>query len=156
MPYIPFPPIQESVSELDRLQKTLSRKRHYQRVRMLWLIATGQAKTRLELGELLGTRSMTVGKWLTRYQETGLEGLLSDQATGIPVGTVHFMSQEALEALETQLHGEGFDSYVQAQRWLKDTLDVEVEYDSLRQLIKRRFGGKLKVPRPVHAQKKKP
>jgi len=29
MPYIPFPPIQESASELDRLQKTLSRKRHY-------------------------------------------------------------------------------------------------------------------------------
>lgn len=155
MPSIPFPPIKESASELDRLQKSLSRKRPYQRVRMLWLIATNQAKTRLELGELLGTRPMTVGKWLTRYQETGLEGLLSDQTTGIPVGTVYFMSEDALKALEQQLYGEGFDSYVHAQRWLKETLDVEVEYDSLRQLIKRRFGGKLKVPRPVHAKKKK-
>lgn len=52
---------------------------------------------------------MMVGKWLTRYQETGLESLLSDQTTGIPVGTVYFMSEDALKALEQQLHGEGFD-----------------------------------------------
>lgn len=155
MPYRDFPKVQESADELYALQQRLTHKYRSRKVRMLWLIKTEQAKTRLELAALLDTNNKTVGNWLFLYQDKGLDGLLERHPTGIPTGTVHILPDEVLEALGERLNGEGFSSYVHAQQWVAQTFGVEVEYDSLRKLLKRRFGAKLKVPRPSHAKKKR-
>ena len=43
------------------------------RLQMLYLLASGQAQTRMEVAQLLGVHRNTIGHWLRRYEGGGLE-----------------------------------------------------------------------------------
>ena len=71
-----FPPIHESAEQLKLL---LSRERQpakQQRLHALYLLASGQARSRTTVASLLGVSRGTVGRWLTTYAHGGLSALL--------------------------------------------------------------------------------
>ena len=60
--------VKEEPETLVEMMKKEKDARKLPRLQMLYLIATRQAKTRQEVGQLLGIHGETVGKWLTRYE----------------------------------------------------------------------------------------
>ena len=105
----PLPKIQESVSELQDMLKTENRTRQRQRIQMLYLLRSKQANTRKQAAQMLAVNRMTIGRWLTSYEEEGLSGLLSiktkpNRELSIPSCVLHQLEHE----LEKP---EGFSSY---------------------------------------------
>ena len=70
------PEITESIEDLKRLLRQAKKKHEVQRLNVLYLLKSGQAKTRLEVAKLLGVDRGSVGTWLSAYETGGLENLL--------------------------------------------------------------------------------
>lgn len=148
-----LPQIAESADELwDRLQ----REKHPQRkdhLRLLHGIQTGQFHSRKQAASLLGLHRNTIGHWLKLYEQGGLEALLSNTYRGPEPGQ-RTLSDEVFLALKEKLHAPGgIGGYLHLQGWLLAEHDVEVNYSTLRMLVRRQFGAKLKVARPEHVKK---
>jgi len=72
----PLPEIRESEQELKELLSKAKDYRVKQRLQCLFLLRTSQASTRIEVSRMLGINRDTVGRWLSSYEDMGLEGLL--------------------------------------------------------------------------------
>ena len=145
------PPLHESAEELRHL---LSRERHpdkQQRLHALYLLASGQARSRTTVASLLGVSRGTIGRWLTTYAHGGLQALL---AIYVPSGRVPALSADQLAQLQAALdRPEGFASYGAVQQWIADSLGVSMGYHAVYKLVRRNLRAKLKVPRPQHEKK---
>jgi transposase len=153
MPYAALPEIHE---DLDELQHCLRHERHAERTRrlhMLVLFKQDPARTRLKVAEHLAVHRNTVTRWLQRYQDGGLAGLLAIKKRGFAPGqrTVPEPVCEALQARLEQPHG--FSGYDEVQQWLQQEFGLEVPYKSVYNLVRYHLGAKLKVPRPEHPKK---
>lgn len=149
----PFPTISESAEALDALLKSQTRSLLRNRVHALWLVKTGRVKTRRELADYLRVHSHTTGAWLTQYEASGLDGLLEVATPGPAMGQQRSISPPAFAALQERLQGEGFDSYIQIQRWLKEEWGEDVEYKTIWKIVRKGLKAKLKRARPTHAKK---
>src|SRR5687767_7451077 len=120
------PYIREHVNELrQRLQH--EHDGHKQpRLQMLYLLASGQAHSRQEVGQLLGIHRNTIGRWLAIYAAGGLQALLAMYA---PAGKSVSLAPAILASLEEPLRRpEGFASYEALRQWVRRTHGVEVKY----------------------------
>jgi transposase len=121
------------------------------RLQMLYVLASGQAQTRLEVAQLLGVHRNTIGHWLRRYEGGGLEALLHMYR---PAGKPLSLPPDVLAALEQALRQPaGFASYEALRQWVRQTYHLEVNYHTLYTIVRTRFKAKLKVPRPSHTKK---
>jgi transposase len=146
-----MPVIRESVDELKRLLKQERHHVKHQRLQMLYLVASSQARFRTELAPLLGVDRSTIGRWLAGYETGGLEALL---AVYIPAGKKPPLSAGQLAQLQQALQRpEGFASYGEIQRWIATELGVELGYHSVHTIVHDKLGAKPKVPRPSHQKK---
>ena len=68
--------ITESVEDLKRLLRQAKKKHEVQRLNVLYLLKSGQAKNRLQVAKLLGVDRRSVGTWLAAYETGGIENLL--------------------------------------------------------------------------------
>jgi transposase len=149
--YQPMPTIRESAEELRALMKAETRPKAQQRLHALYLVASGQAKTRSALASLLGIHRETVGDWLALYTEGGLERLLD---LYVPPGKVSQVPPDVLQALRGRLdEPEGFGSYGEIQFWLAEVHGVRMEYAALHKLVAYKLKAKPKVVRPRHIKK---
>jgi transposase-like protein len=71
-----MPVIQESADDLKHRLQQERDPRKRQRLQLLYLIASGQARRRTHAAQLLGVERNTVGRWLTQYAQGGLAALL--------------------------------------------------------------------------------
>ncbi len=147
----PVPPIPEAVTALkERLQHEHDGRKK-PRLQMLYLLASGQARTRQDVARLLGVHRNTIGHWLALYESGGLAALL---ATYVPQGKPVSLAPAVLASLEQALRRPGgFASYEALRQWVRRTHGVEVKYKTLYTLVRTRFRAKLKVPRPSHTKK---
>lgn len=153
--YKPLPLISEELHELQvRLKKERNAQRR-QRLHLLVLIQSGSVATRQEAAEHLAVHRNSTGRWLSRYEQGGIEGLLAIEKTGAKPGQKS-LSPAALAALEMRLHAEGFSSYGEATTWLAEEWGLEVPYKTVYGLLRYRLGAKLKRARPEHAKKTDP
>jgi transposase len=121
------------------------------RLQMLYLLATGQARTRQDVAHLLGVHRNTIARWLAIYASGGLDTLL---ATYVPAGKPLSLAPAVLASLEQALRRPaGFASYEALRQWVRQTHGVEVKYKTLYRIVRTRFRAKLKVPRPSHTKK---
>lgn len=154
--YCPLPPV---VEDLDELREQLRQERDAERQRrlhLLVLIASGQVRTRQEAAEYLAVHRITIGQWLKRYEQGGLEGLLRLGARGAPAEQ-RTISAAAYEALQARLaEPEGFGSYGEVQQWLAEEWGEAVAYKAVHRLVHERLKAKLKRPRPRHPKKTMP
>ena len=153
MSYQPLPPIPEDLGQLRRRLRRTTDLRLKARLHLLVLIKTQEVQTRQETADYLAVHRNTVGRWLTRYEAEGLEGLLHISQPGAPAGQ-RTVPESVLEALKQRLkEPEGFGSYLEVQQWLQDEFGLQVPYKSVHKLVRYRLKAKLKRPRPRHDKK---
>jgi transposase len=146
-----LPEIVESVETLKERLRQETRSRQKQRLQALYLLKSGQAKSRTKVGELLGVSRRTVGEWLERYEKEGYERLLQlDTHTN----RAYSLTVEQEERLKRKLsEPDGFPSYGAIQAWIHKTFGLSLTYDTARQIVRYRLGAKLKVARKSHTKK---
>jgi transposase len=121
------------------------------RLQMLYWLASGHARTRQEVAQLLGVHRNTIGHWLALYAAGGLDALL---ALYVPAGKPLSLPPAVLAALEQALRRPaGFASYEALRQWIKQTHRLDVNYHTLYTIVRTKLKAKLKVPRPSHTKK---
>jgi transposase len=137
--------IVESAEDLKKLlgqQKTASGK---ERVQLLYLLKSQQAKTVQEAARMLGRHRVTVQEWLRKYREGGLKGLLEGR---VSTGRSRAIPLWAAQALDKRLQeSEGFNSYGEICQWLEERLGITANYQTVHQLVYYRLKGSPKVAR---------
>ena len=150
-----LPSISETITELEERFRREANPKRKERLQLLLFIQDGQARSRKEAARLLGRGRNTIGRWLADYEQGGLDLLLEIYQPSGKIGQ-RTLPKKVFEALKAKLdEPEGFGGYLHLQGWLLAEYKLEVQYETLRKLVHREFGAKLKVPRPVH-QKKTP
>ena len=142
--------ITETEAELKqrlRHAKTASDK---ERLQLLYLLQSGQAKTVQAAATLLARHRITVQKWLHRYRRGGLEAMLAHTPR---TGRRQSIPQWAQAALNKQLHeSAGFNSYGEICQWLETQLGITAPYKTVHQWVPYRLQAAPKVARPVSTE----
>jgi transposase len=146
-----LPVITEGVATIrPRLQREQDGRKK-PRLQMLYLLASGQARTRQAVAQLLGVHRHTIGHWLALYEARGLDALLD---LYVPAGKPLSLPPGVLAALEQMLwHPTGFASDEAWRQWVKAQHPLDVNYHTLYTIIRTKLKAKLKVPRPSHTKK---
>lgn len=148
-----LPEVKESVENLKELRRKETNPVLLQRLQALYLIASGQAKRKTKIAELLGVGRNAVGRWLKIYETEGLAELLKiKQAKGNPPSVVGKVKEE----LEAELNkAEGFASYGAIREYLWEQHGVQLSYSRVHKLVRYEMGAKPKSARPSNPAKKK-
>jgi transposase len=94
------------------------------RLQMLYLLASGQARTRQEVAQRLGVHRHTIGHWLVLYESGGLDALL---ALYVPAGQPLSLPPDVLAALEQVLRQPaGCASSVELRQGITQTPHLDV------------------------------
>jgi transposase len=146
-----LPTITESADDIKRRLRDERHPRKRQRLHLLFLIASRQARSRSELSRVLGVARNSVISWLTLYQSGGIDALLN---LYVPAGKAPALSPSQLEHLRARLTSpDGFASYGEIRLWIEQTLGVSMSYDAVHTLVHDKMGGRPKVARPSHEKK---
>lgn len=146
-----IPEIQESIPELEHLLKRQKKARRRERLQMLYLLKTGQARTRRSVARMLSVHRTTVSRWLNVYEREGLCGLLSirtrpNNRLSIPPDILHKLEEKLKSA-------GGFRSYKAIQLWLSNEFGLSLPYKTVHRIVRYYLGAKLKVGRRSHVKK---
>ncbi len=139
-----MPNVVETAAELRRLLRRERDYRRRERLLTLYLLASGQAHSRLDVARVLGVSRNTVARWLDKYDKGGLQRLLE---IGKPSGRKSSLPQELLAELSERLsQPEKTTSYRQLWMELRDKYGVPITYHALYRHIRalRREGEKRK------------
>ncbi len=146
-----MPIIHESADDLKARFQQERDHRKRQRLHLLYLLASGQARRRTQAAQLLGVERNTIGRWLTRYAQGGLDALLDIY---IPAGKTPALTPAQLTQLQQRLaQPEGFASYGEIQQWIATTLGVQMGYHAVHTLVHDKLRARPKVARPSHEKK---
>ncbi|HEY9624972.1 MAG TPA: helix-turn-helix domain-containing protein [Crinalium sp.] len=139
--------IQESEDELKQLLRSQRAASGKERIHLLYLLKSKQAKTVQEAASMLGRHRATVQEWLKQYRKGGIEELLKSRPRS---GRPRAIPAWAVSALQKRLEEpQGFDGYQAICDWLKSQLGIVAEYKTVHQLVHYRLQASPKVPRPV-------
>lgn len=147
-----MPVIGEGVEELKKRMQGEKEGVKRQRLQMLYLVASGQARERQAVAAMLGVHRNTVGKWLACYEREGVEGMLEVR---VPPGARAALNAAQVADLRGALaQPHGFGSYGEVQRWIETTFGVVMTYAATHKLVHTKLGATLKVARPSHPKKR--
>lgn len=139
----------EITESAEYLEKTLKQARsasHKERLQMLWWFKIGQVRSHHELARRLARDPSTITRWLQKYRQQGLSGLLEIKK---PPGQAPTITGEVLKLLKGELNSpEGFGSYREIVSWLNENHGLDVSYRMVHYLVRYKLACKLKVPRP--------
>lgn len=142
--------IAESVEDLKQLLRSQTSGSDKERIQLLYLLKSEQAKTVQAAAELLGRHRVTLQEWLRLYRQGGLSGLLSHRPR---LGRQHSIPQWAQNALNKRLQQEeGFNSYGEVCQWLENQLGIVSPYKTVHQLVHYRLKAAPQVARPISAE----
>ncbi len=147
-------PVEISVIQsVEELKKLLAKSPLHQRpkIKMLLAILSGTHKNG-ELAAKTGAVLRSITRWKQAYTSAGLQGLLIDRRGGDHRSSIDAQGKEQLRA---KLHDpkDAFTSFGQAQAWIQEHLQVEMNYHAVNKYLKRNFDAKLKVGRKSHVKK---
>jgi Transposase and inactivated derivatives len=104
-----LPKIKETEEELREMLKISQGVKRQNRLQTLYLIVTGQAKSRSKVSKMLGFSRNTISEWLRLYEENGLAKLLEIYK---PSGAKSKIPEEAIKEITEILGTEkGFRTY---------------------------------------------
>ena len=146
-----LPTITESPEDLQRRMRAEPAAPKRQRLQALYLLASGQATSRVALAALLGVHRHTIGAWLRQYEAGGLPALLTIKKAP---GKRSTLTPAVLAQLRQRLaQPRGFTSYGEIQRYLAQEHQVHLRYSTVHGLVRYKLGAKLKAPRRAHPKK---
>lgn len=138
--------IYESQEELEKTLKNTRTASSKERLQMLYLLKSKQVWSRQELAQVIGRDNATITRWMRKYKDEGLRGLLKVKQAP---GKTPLVRGKNLERLKQRLQEpRGFNSYGEIQEWIARELGVKLAYKSVYQLVRYQLKAKLKVPRP--------
>lgn len=143
--------IKENIEELIKKEKNVKR---FQKLQMLYLIKTNQVKTRIDIGNILGYNRETIGDWLTKYIEGGIEYLLEEKEIG---GSQSSLSEEIIEGLRQKLEEpeSEFMTYEQIQKWVEEKYSIKTTYWVIYYTAREKLSARLAVGRKSHEKKRR-
>ena len=140
--------VSETVEELQKLLRSETDVRKRERLQFLFLYKSGLVTSHQQIAALLNRSLPVITKWVKRYMERGLKGLLKMHYQGRKNSRI--IPAEAVEELTIKLEKvEGFGSYQEIQAWLKEEYAIEVAYSTVHRLVKYDLDASPKVARPV-------
>lgn len=142
--------IHESSETLLALMKQQKKLPMRERVHALYLLKSKEADSIAHVGRILGHNRVTVQRWLSEYQQSGLTGLLAPKAHGGRQASIPPWAQTKLKKRLQQPRG--FASYGEIVDWLASECGIQVKYWVVYDLVRKRWGAKLKRPRPCHSK----
>lgn len=149
--YKALPTITESGAELQRRFRAEQGAQKRQRLQALYLLATGQATSRLAVADLLAVHRHTVRAWLAVYEAGGLSALLT---IGKAPGKRSALTPTVRARLQTRLRQpRGFGSYREIQQYLATDHHVHLAYSTVHGVVRYQFQAKPKSPRRSHPKK---
>jgi putative transposase len=145
--------IQETPSQLKKLQTQQKDISKFRKMQGLYLLKTGEVKTVTRLADYLGVHRVTIQTWLKIYRKEGVSGLLTEPEN--QGGRPPKIEESAIAQLKERLNepNQGFRSYGEIQKWLEESHQIRVPYKTLYHLVRYRLQAKLKVPRRSAAKK---
>ena len=146
-----LPTITESFAALQRRLRMEPEAEKRQRLLALYLLASGQARSRLAVAQLLAVHRHTVSAWLTLYEGGGLKALLTIHKAPGKVSTLPPSVLEKLRARLTQ--PQGFASYGQIRQYLTQEHHLSLSYSAVHALVRYKLRAKPKAPRRSHPKK---
>lgn len=142
--------IKESEEELKQLLRQQTTASGKERIQLLYLLKTRQAKTVQDAVPVLGRNRVTLQEWLRYYRQGGLARLLEKKARA---GRPRAIPTWAEAALQKRLHEpQGFEGYEAICTWLETKLGIQAKYKTVYQLVHYRLQASPKVPRPVSVE----
>lgn len=118
--------IWESEKELQEMMRKESEVHKRERIQMLYLLRSNQARNRKEVARLLGVNRETVGDWLLKYEQGGLGKLLEIAPKG---GSQSSLPAEVIEGMRKKLaEPAGFSSYKALLAWVKKTFAITTTF----------------------------
>ncbi len=121
-----MPAIWESEKELAEMMRKESAVDKKERIQMLYLLRSKQARNRTAVGRLLGVNRETVGDWLSKYEQGGLARMLEISPRG---GKQSSLPEEVIEGMRKQLaQPSGFSSYHKLLAWVMATFTITTTY----------------------------
>ena len=146
-----LPVITESPQQFQKRLRAEPEARQRQRLQALYLLASGQAPSRVALAALLAVHRHTIRAWLTQYEAGGLSALLTLKKAP---GKQRALTPAILEALRQRLaQPRGFASYGEIQRYLAQEHQIHLRYSTVHGLVRYKLGAKPKAPRRAHPKK---
>jgi len=147
----PLPPITESPQTLQTQPRTETDPKKRARLQALYLLARGQAASRLALAKLMAVHRHTIQTWLRLYEAGGLSTVLTIKK--VP-GKQPTLTSPILTKLRTRLtHNRGFGSYGEIRQYLARVHKVPLAYSTVHKLGRYRLKAKPKAPRRSHPKK---
>lgn len=144
-------PIKESAEELKQMYIQETDKRRAERVQFLYLLKTEQITSLSHGTQLLIHHRHTLSRWLSSYENGGLEQLLERES---PPGRPVSVSGELQKLLEDKLSTNGFESYKDAHAFMQQH-GYTGDYNSALHYLKKHQETRIKVTRPQHIKQDK-
>lgn len=145
--------IVETSAELKQLRAEEKKGSNRERLQVLYLLKTKKASTVKSAAEMIGRNRVTVQDWLGKYRTGGLEKLLGKKEK---IGRPRKIPVWAEKALDKKLkEPEGFNSYGEICKWLKEKLGVEAEYKTVHKLVYYKLKASPKIPRTQSKEQSK-
>ncbi|NTU77913.1 MAG: helix-turn-helix domain-containing protein [Chloroflexales bacterium] len=140
-----IPAITERPEALKALLKAERNVKRAQRIQMLYLFASKQARTRRAAAAALGVHRETVGAWLECYESGGLAALL---ACYVPPGKTPTVTPVIEAELRTLLAAPAyFSSYQAIVDWLWQQHQIRLSYSAVYALVRQKLRVRMSVRR---------
>jgi transposase len=147
-----MPTITERADELQRRMKQEKDVKKRQRLQALYVVASGRARHRQDIADLLGVHRHSVAAWFDAYAEGGVDKMLTYQVPRPPDRSR--ITPTARTALQAHLQDpHGCAGYTQLRTWLAEQHQVHLSYSGVYALVRGKLRAKPKRPRPSHAKK---
>jgi len=144
--------IKETTEELASLFNKTKDQRLKLKLKCLILFKKGDFKKQEDLANHLCIGYSTLRLWLKKYKQDGFDKFVMIPVKGRPKSCITAEIHDALEAKLSDSNAP-LQGYWDAVSWLKDTMDVSINYQALRNYMIKHFKTKLKVPRKSHYKK---
>lgn len=148
-----LPKIKETKEELRELLHQEKNSKKQNRLQALYLIVTGQAKSRSKVADLLGKNRNSISQWMKLYEIGGLEKLLEIYH---PPGAKSKITEAALNDIKAILASQkGSRTYKEIHQMVVQKHKIEIHYSNVHDLVRYKLEAKAKVPRPANPKKTK-
>jgi transposase len=145
--------IKESLSELIKIQKN-SNPMIAKRVQSLVIFKqnelTGVSKR--EVAQAIGVNHNSIQTWRNLYISGGIELLIKHSKIGYKPSVI---TLEQEQALKEQMYNpeNGFVGFVELLAWFDQKFGTQINYNTFKGYVVRKFNAKVKTARKVHLKK---
>lgn len=145
--------IKESVAELKELKRKSS-PIISKRLQALLVFKEYEKEgiSKRTLADIIGVNHNSIQTWRSLYIKGGILGLMSHNNKGYKPSKINSNQEKELKKIVCNPEN-GFVGYIELQAWFNKKYKADIEYNTFRLFMIRKFQTKIKVARKYHAKK---